>query len=257
MNHIPGIHDNGPRDHELWRRTLTAYCDRIFVILKSSERQNYTIYTHSISCYDYFWKTCEIIFSSKYVFFSWYKYTFLKIFNWNKILNIFIHNFFHIPHCTLPHITLHWSWKLNILIFTSDISFEMPFTEECDIFIKKKLQLYKFFVVERLCRAVSIQRSSDKSNANAVRIYFLEIVHTFRVRKENVGKFLRSCIPSVGLSLLSYTCIVYKWQLHKNHKCLPLKTNRTKYIKIEKIQRVENEFGILTGHYWFTNYSKS
>ena len=23
--HIPGIHDNGPRDHELWRRTLTAY----------------------------------------------------------------------------------------------------------------------------------------------------------------------------------------------------------------------------------------
>ena len=25
MNHIPGIHDNGPRDHELWRRTLTAY----------------------------------------------------------------------------------------------------------------------------------------------------------------------------------------------------------------------------------------
>ena len=25
VNHIPGIHDNGPRDHELWRRTLTAY----------------------------------------------------------------------------------------------------------------------------------------------------------------------------------------------------------------------------------------
>ena len=27
VNHIPGIHDNGPRDHELWRRTLTAYWD--------------------------------------------------------------------------------------------------------------------------------------------------------------------------------------------------------------------------------------
>ena len=27
VNHIPGIHDNGPRDHELWRRTLTAYKD--------------------------------------------------------------------------------------------------------------------------------------------------------------------------------------------------------------------------------------
>ena len=25
MNHIPGIHDNGPRGYELWRRTLTAY----------------------------------------------------------------------------------------------------------------------------------------------------------------------------------------------------------------------------------------
>ena len=25
VNPIPGIHDNGPRDHELWRRTLTAY----------------------------------------------------------------------------------------------------------------------------------------------------------------------------------------------------------------------------------------
>ena len=25
VNHIPGIHDNGPRDHELWRRTLTMY----------------------------------------------------------------------------------------------------------------------------------------------------------------------------------------------------------------------------------------
>ena len=28
VNHIPGIHDNGPRDHELWRRTLTAYYKR-------------------------------------------------------------------------------------------------------------------------------------------------------------------------------------------------------------------------------------
>ena len=25
VNHIPGIHDNGPRDHGLWRLTLTAY----------------------------------------------------------------------------------------------------------------------------------------------------------------------------------------------------------------------------------------
>ena len=25
VNHIPGIHDNGPRDHDLWRLTLTAY----------------------------------------------------------------------------------------------------------------------------------------------------------------------------------------------------------------------------------------
>ena len=29
VNHIPGIHDNGPRDHELWRRTLTAYYERL------------------------------------------------------------------------------------------------------------------------------------------------------------------------------------------------------------------------------------
>ena len=28
VNHIPGIHDNGPCDHELWRRTLTAYTSR-------------------------------------------------------------------------------------------------------------------------------------------------------------------------------------------------------------------------------------
>ena len=27
VNHIPGIHDNGPHDHSLWRLTLTAYCD--------------------------------------------------------------------------------------------------------------------------------------------------------------------------------------------------------------------------------------
>ena len=26
VNHIPGIHDNGPCDHGLWRLTLTAYC---------------------------------------------------------------------------------------------------------------------------------------------------------------------------------------------------------------------------------------
>ena len=25
VNHIPGIHDNGPRDHGVWRLTLTAY----------------------------------------------------------------------------------------------------------------------------------------------------------------------------------------------------------------------------------------
>ena len=25
VNHIPGIHDNGPRDHDMWRLTLTAY----------------------------------------------------------------------------------------------------------------------------------------------------------------------------------------------------------------------------------------
>ena len=25
VNHIPGIHDNGPRDQALWRLTLTAY----------------------------------------------------------------------------------------------------------------------------------------------------------------------------------------------------------------------------------------
>ena len=25
VNHIPGIHDNGPPDHGLWRLTLTAY----------------------------------------------------------------------------------------------------------------------------------------------------------------------------------------------------------------------------------------
>ena len=25
VNHIPGIHDNGPRDQGLWRPTLTAY----------------------------------------------------------------------------------------------------------------------------------------------------------------------------------------------------------------------------------------
>ena len=27
VNHIPGIHDNGPRDHGVWRLTLTASCD--------------------------------------------------------------------------------------------------------------------------------------------------------------------------------------------------------------------------------------
>ena len=26
LSRFHGIHDNGPRDHELWRRTLTAYC---------------------------------------------------------------------------------------------------------------------------------------------------------------------------------------------------------------------------------------
>ena len=26
VNHIPGIYDNGPRDHGVWRLTLTAYC---------------------------------------------------------------------------------------------------------------------------------------------------------------------------------------------------------------------------------------
>ena len=31
VNHIPGIHDNGPRDHELWRRTLTAYLETLFI----------------------------------------------------------------------------------------------------------------------------------------------------------------------------------------------------------------------------------
>ena len=32
VNHIPGIHDNGPRDHELWHRTLTAYCQAFSII---------------------------------------------------------------------------------------------------------------------------------------------------------------------------------------------------------------------------------
>ena len=30
VNHIPGIHDNGPRDHGLWRLTLTAYIRCIY-----------------------------------------------------------------------------------------------------------------------------------------------------------------------------------------------------------------------------------
>ena len=29
VNHIPGIHDNGPRDHGVWRLTLTAYWSSI------------------------------------------------------------------------------------------------------------------------------------------------------------------------------------------------------------------------------------
>ena len=33
---IPGIHDNGPRDHGVWRLTLTAYC--VFEELNSKRR---------------------------------------------------------------------------------------------------------------------------------------------------------------------------------------------------------------------------
>ena len=36
VNHIPGIHDNGPCDQGLWRLTLTAYwLSRFFVIIKT------------------------------------------------------------------------------------------------------------------------------------------------------------------------------------------------------------------------------
>ena len=34
VNHIPGIHDNGPPDHGLWRLTLTAYWTSMVLILE-------------------------------------------------------------------------------------------------------------------------------------------------------------------------------------------------------------------------------
>ena len=33
VNHIPGIHDNGPRDHGVWRLTLTVYYSNKMVII--------------------------------------------------------------------------------------------------------------------------------------------------------------------------------------------------------------------------------
>ena len=33
VNHIPGIHDNGPRDHGVWRLTLTAYTQLLYIFI--------------------------------------------------------------------------------------------------------------------------------------------------------------------------------------------------------------------------------
>ena len=48
VNHIPGIHDNGPRDHGVWRLTLTAYCE-VFqrkLLAISSIQGRVTLYFH-------------------------------------------------------------------------------------------------------------------------------------------------------------------------------------------------------------------
>ena len=69
VNHIPGIHDNGPRDHGLWRLTLTAYTLKMMVCQKLSFRPNcalpqrsllFDIRTWIIALYIY-WRLFDLI----------------------------------------------------------------------------------------------------------------------------------------------------------------------------------------------------
>ena len=86
VNHIPGIHDNGPRDHGLWRLTLTAYskhlpdaqglqtllfikssiCTRVLVIKAYIKIKVWLL--GSLTCNHRFFFTCSDFFAICHIF---------------------------------------------------------------------------------------------------------------------------------------------------------------------------------------------